>query len=301
MSASLTPDADVAPPAPPSARPLDTPNSIRRERIKLLLRSPPFLVGFIILLFWVIMAIFGPLIAPYGADDTDLLNTLMPPSGDHWLGTDQFGRDVFSRVIVGSRDILIVAPLATLLGTVVGTILGLVTGYARGLTDDVISRLIDAFLALPLLIIAMLVITALGISNTTVIIVIGLSFGLIIGRTVRAAVLGERDLDYIAAANLRGEKPLYIMFVEILPNVMPPIMVETTIRLGYAIFTVASLSFLGLGIQPPSPDWGLSISQNYGLIGGGYWWTVLFDALAIGSLVVGVNLAAEGVQAVLDA
>jgi peptide/nickel transport system permease protein len=301
MSASLTPDVEAAPPAPSSARPLDTPNSIRRERIKLLLRSPPFLVGFIILLFWVIMAIFGPLIAPYGADDTDLLNTLMPPSGDHWLGTDQFGRDVFSRVIVGSRDILIVAPLATLLGTVVGTILGLVTGYARGLTDDVISRLIDAFLALPLLIIAMLVITALGISNTTVIIVIGLSFGLIIGRTVRAAVLGERDLDYIAAANLRGEKPLYIMFVEILPNVMPPIMVETTIRLGYAIFTVASLSFLGLGIQPPSPDWGLSISQNYGLIGGGYWWTVLFDALAIGSLVVGVNLAAEGVQAVLDA
>ena len=112
-------------------------------------------------------------------------------------------------------------------------------------------------LALPLLIIAMLVITALGTSNTTVIVVIGLSFGLIVGRTVRAAVLAERDLDYIAAANLRGEKPLYIMFVEILPNVMPPILVETTVRLGYAIFTVASLSFLGLGIQPPSPDWGL--------------------------------------------
>jgi peptide/nickel transport system permease protein len=294
MSAVLAPAAETV-------RPVETPKSIRRDRLKLLLRSPPFIVGFIILLFWVVMAIFGPLIVPYGADDTDLLNTLMPPSGDHWLGTDQFGRDVFSRVIVGSRDILIVAPLATLLGTVVGTILGLVTGYARGWTDDVISRLIDAFLALPLLIIAMLVITALGISNTTVIIVIGLSFGLIIGRTVRAAVLGERDLDYIAAANLRGEKPIYIMFVEILPNVMPPIMVETTIRLGYAIFTVASLSFLGLGIQPPSPDWGLSISQNYGLIGGGYWWTVLFDALAIGSLVVGVNLAAEGVQGVLDA
>jgi peptide/nickel transport system permease protein len=247
------------------------------------------------------MAIFGPLIVPYNADDTDLLNTLTPPSGDHWFGTDQFGRDVFSRVIVGSRDILVVAPLATLLGTVVGTILGLITGYARGITDDIVSRVVDAFLALPLLIIAMLVITALGISNTTVIVVIGLSFGLIVGRTVRSAVLSERDLDYIAAANLRGEKPLYIMFVEILPNVMPPILVETTVRLGYAIFTVASLSFLGLGIQPPSPDWGLSISQNYGLIGGGFWWTVLFYALAIGSLVVGVNLTAEGVQSVIDA
>jgi len=306
MSASVNPGTETPmPPASqqaPAARPaLETPKSIQRDRIRLLLRSPSFIFGMIILLFWIIMAIFGPLIVPYNADDTDLLNTLTPPSGDHWFGTDQFGRDVFSRVIVGSRDILVVAPLATLLGTVVGTILGLITGYARGLTDDIVSRIVDAFLALPLLIIAMLVITALGISNTTVIVVIGLSFGLVVGRTVRSAVLGERDLDYIAAANLRGEKPLYIMFVEILPNVMPPILVETTVRLGYAIFTVASLSFLGLGIQPPSPDWGLSISQNYGLIGGGYWWTVLFYAVAIGSLVIGVNLTAEGVQSVFDA
>jgi peptide/nickel transport system permease protein len=306
MSASVTPGTETPMPAaseqPAALRPaLETPKSIQRDRIKLLLRSPPFVAGMVILIFWVLMAIFGPLIVPYNADDTDLLNTLTPPSFDHLFGTDQFGRDVFSRVIVGSRDILIVAPLATLLGTVVGTILGLITGYARGITDDIISRIVDAFLALPLLIIAMLVITALGISNTTVIIVIGLSFGLVVGRTVRAAVLGERDLDYIAAANLRGEKPLYIMFVEILPNVMPPILVETTVRLGYAIFTVASLSFLGLGIQPPSPDWGLSISQNYGLIGGGFWWTVLFYAIAIGSLVVGVNLTAEGVQSVIDA
>jgi peptide/nickel transport system permease protein len=306
MSAHVTPGAGapvpaVSPPTPAARPALESPRSIARDRIRLLLRSPLFIAGMIILLFWVFMAIFGPLIVPYNADDTDLLNTLTPPSPDHWFGTDQYGRDVFSRVIVGSRDILVVAPLATLLGTVVGTILGLITGYARGLTDDVVSRIVDAFLALPLLIIAMLVITALGISNTTVIVVIGLSFGLVVGRTVRAAVLGERSLDYIAAANLRGEKPLYIMFVEILPNVMPPILVETTVRLGYAIFTVASLSFLGLGIQPPSPDWGLSISQNYGLIGGGFWWTVLFYALAIGSLVVGVNLTAEGVQAVFDA
>ncbi|HEX3983847.1 MAG TPA: ABC transporter permease [Acidisoma sp.] len=287
--------------SPAAEASMETPKRIWRERVSMLLRSAPFLIGMGILIFWVVMAIIGPWIVPYGADDTDLLNTLTPPAADHWFGTDQYGRDVFSRVIVGSRDILVVAPLATLLGTVVGTIIGLVTGYARGITDDVVSRIVDAFLALPLLILAMLVITALGASNTTVIIVIGLSFGLIVGRTVRAAVLGERDLDYVAAAHLRGEKPIYILFVEILPNVMPPILVETTVRLGYAIFTVASLSFLGLGIQPPSPDWGLSISQNYGLIGGGYWWTVLFYALAIGSLVVGVNLTADGVQSVIDA
>jgi peptide/nickel transport system permease protein len=300
MSTVLTPDVEAAP-VPPNAPSLDTPDVIRRQRLGLLLRSPSFLIGAVILIFWIVMAIAGPFIAPYGSNDTDLLNTLTPPSGDHWFGTDQYGRDVLSRVIVGSRDILIVAPLATLLGTIVGTFLGLLTGYARGLTDDVVSRIMEAFLALPLLIIAMLVITALGISNSTVIIVIGLSFGLVIARTVRAAVLSERDLDYVAAANLRGENPLYIMTVEILPNVLPPILVEATVRLGYAIFTVASLSFLGLGIQPPSSDWGLAISQNYGLIGGGYWWTVLFDALAIGSLVVGVNLAAEGIHGVVDA
>lgn len=300
MSAPVPPPV-VAKALAAKAIALETPRSIRGDRLRLLLRSPPFVVGMLILLFWIAAALFGPFLVPYGPNDTDLLNTFAPPSAAHWFGTDQFGRDVFSRVIVGSRDILVVAPLATLLGTLIGTVLGLVTGYVRGITDDIISRLVDAFLALPLLIVGMLVITALGDSNITIIVIIGLSFGLIIGRTVRAAVLGERDLDYIAAARLRGETPLYIMFVEILPNILSPIMVETTVRLGYAIFTVASLSFLGLGIQPPSSDWGLSISQNYGQISGGFWWTVLFYALAIGSLVVGVNLTAEGLQGVADA
>ena len=133
---------------------------------------------------------------------------------------------------------------------------------------------------------ALLVIAALGPSKLTVIVVIGLIFTPIVARTVRAAVLAERELDYVAAAQLRGESAPHIMFAEILPNVLPPILVEATVRLGYAIFAVATLSFLGFGIQPPSPDWGLAISENYGLIGGGFWWTVLFAALAIASLVV---------------
>jgi peptide/nickel transport system permease protein len=141
---------------------------------------------------------------------------------------------------------------------------------------------------------------ALGTSNTTVLVIIGLSFTPIIARTVRSAVLAERELDYVAAAQLRRENALHIMFIEILPNVVPPILVETTVRLGYAIFAVATLSFLGFGIQPPSPDWGLSISNNYGMIGGGFWWTVLFDSLAIASLVIGVNLLADGVEGALN-
>ncbi len=272
----------------------------RRERLRLVLRSPTFLVGAAIILFWIVCALFGESLVPLDPYADDMLNSLLPPSGEHWFGTDQLGRDVFSRVIVGSRDILTVAPLATLMSTVVGTALGLTMGYYRGWVDEVLSRLIDAILALPTIVIALLALVALGTSTVTVVLVIGSTFAPIIAKTVRAAVLAEREVEYVAAAELRRESGLYVMFVEILPNVLPPILVEATIRLGYAIFAVATLSFIGFGIQPPSPDWGLSISTNYGLLTGGYWWTVLFDGLAIASLVVSVNLVADGLQAALN-
>ena len=277
----------------PGARSASSP---RKERLRVLLRSGTFMAGVIIVGFWIICALFGNQLAPQDPYADDLLNSLDGPSADHWFGTDSLGRDIFSRVIVGSRDILSIAPLATILGTA----LGLVTGYFRGYIDDAIGRVVDAFLALPLVIIALLALVALGTSNTTVVVVIGVVFAPIIARTVRAAVLSERELDYVAAAELRGESALHIMFVEILPNVMPPILVESTVRLGYAIFAVATLSFIGFGIQPPSADWGLAIADGYSYIAGGYWWTVLFDALAIASLVVGVNMLADGIQGALD-
>lgn len=272
----------------------------RWETSRLLLRSPTFLVGTAIVLFWVFCSLLGEWLVPVDPYAADLLGTLVPPSAEHWFGTDQLGRDMFSRVIVGARDILTVAPLATLVGVVLGTAIGLVTGYFRGIVDSIVSRLVDAVLALPLLIVALMALVALGPSNGTVILAIGLSFTPIVARTVRSAVLAERELDYVAAARLRGESSLHVMFAEILPNILGPIFVELTVRIGYAIFTVATLSFLGVGLQPPSPDWGLAISENYGLIGGGYWWTVLFDALAITSLVVAVNLVADGLQHALD-
>jgi peptide/nickel transport system permease protein len=268
----------------------------KNERLKAVLKSHVFQVGAFVVAFWIICAVFGPWIEPYSPYNDDLLNTLDPPSWQHWFGTDQIGRDILSRVIAGSRSILLVAPLATLLGTVAGTTLGLITGYFGGIIDTLLSRVIEVLLALPLIIVALMALVALGPSDPTVIVVIGVIFAPLIARTVRSAVLAERQLDYVAAAQLRGESALAIMFVEILPNVLPPIMVETTVRLGYAIFTVASLSFLGFGIQPPSADWGLAISENYDLITGGYWWTVVFDAGATASLVIGVNLLADGIQ-----
>ncbi|WP_244814264.1 ABC transporter permease [Caballeronia sp. Lep1P3] len=272
----------------------------RFDALGALLRSPSFDVGVLMLLFWIVCALFGHWLVPHDPYASDPLNSLAAPSADHWFGTDQLGRDVFARVIVGSRDILTIAPLATLLGTAAGAALGLIVGYFGGWVDAIVGRVIDALLALPLVIVALLALAAVGASNTTVILVIGLTFAPITARMVRAAVLGERHLDYVLAAQLRGENAFYIMFAEILPNVLPPIIVEATVRLGYAIFAVATLSFLGFGIQPPSADWGLALSESYTLMAGGAWWTVVYDAAAIASLVVAVNLVADAVQGVLD-
>ena len=194
-----------------------------------------------------------------------------------------------------------VAPLASLLGVALGTVVGLVTGYFRGAVDDVVGRVVDAVLALPLIVIAVTAIVALGSSKLTLIVVIGVVFTPIVSRTVRAAVLAERELAYVSAARLRGERAPYVMFVEILPNIVGPIVVEMTVRLGYGIFAVAGLTFLGFGVQPPSPDWSLQIADNYQLLNAGtYWWTVLFPAFAIATLIVGVNLIADGLQQVFD-
>lgn len=270
----------------------------RREYLRQLVRSPAFVAGAVLLLWWIACAVLGKLISPYNPVAGNLASFNSPPAGAHWFGTDSLGRDVLSRVIVGARDILIIAPLATLLGTALGTCIGLVQGYFRGLADNVIGRIVEAVLALPVVIVAFLFVVALGPSAPTLIVVIGLVFGLLIGRTVRTAVLGERELDYVAAARLRDESGAHIMFVEILPNVLGPILVEFTVRLGYAIFTVATLSFLGFGIQPPTPDWGGDIASSYQYLAAGYWWETLFPALAIASLVVAVNLVADSIEAV---
>jgi peptide/nickel transport system permease protein len=275
-------------------------SAARRELLRELVRSPLFIVGALILLWWIVCAIFGNSIAPQDPNAQNLFAINKPPSSAHIFGTDQLGRDMFSRVLTGSRDILIVAPLATLLGTVMGTAVGLVMGYFRGVVDDVLGRFVEAFLALPVVVTAIIASYALGRSNLELIIVIGVLFTPLIARTVRAAVLLERELDYVAAARLRGEGSLYIMFVEILPNVFAPITVEFTVRLGYAVFAVATLSFLGLGIQPPSSDWGLEVATNFGQVAAGFWWEVTFDALAIISLVVAVNLIADAVEGVLE-
>ena len=269
----------------------------RGETRRLLLRSPAFVVGTLVIGFWVVCAVLGGRIAPqdpYAVSE----EIFAAPSSDNWLGTDKNGRDVLSRVLVGARDVLVIAPLATLIGIVVGSALGLVTGFFRR-ADDLVSRIVEAILAIPLIVLAIVCLTAVGVSNATVILVIGFVFAPIVSRTVRSAVLVERELEYVQAARLRGERAPYLMAVEVLPNILPPILVEATIRLGYAIFAVFTLSFIGFGPQPPSPDWGSQVAEQYVYIEQA-WWAVLFPALAIASLVVAVNLVSDAIQQAVE-
>lgn len=293
---SAAPVAPAGAPAMPETKAV-----VRRELLREIVRSKAFIVGVAILAVWVICAIFRDLIVTFNpVDDNPFAQYQRPGTGDYLLGTDRLGRDLFSRVVAGARVILIVAPAATILGTLVGTLIGLIMGYYKGVVDDVLGRVIDALMSLPLILVALLALVSLGPSTLTVILVIGFLFAPIIARTVRAAVLAERDLDYVRAAQLRGESGLYVMLVEILPNVMGPIVVEFTVRLGYAIFTMAGLSFLGFGSQPPAADWGLMISEERNVISAGLWWPSIFPALAVASLVVAVNLIADAVQGAFD-
>jgi peptide/nickel transport system permease protein len=298
VSSVVGPDGGVPPVT--AATTITEAQVARAERLRLLLRTPTVLVGAFVLLFWITFAILGNRITPYDPIFDQTPDVLASPSWSHWFGTDTLGRDVLSRVLAGSRDILLVAPAATLLGTAIGTVLGLVIGYFRGIVDDVVSRVIDAVLVMPVILTGVVVITALGSRSAVVVtILIGIVFAPLVARTVRAAVLAEGELDYVQAARLRGERAPYVMFKEILPNVMPPIVVEFTVRLGYAIFAVAGLTFIGLGIQPPSPDWAVQVFEYYSYIDP-YWWTTVFPACAIASLVVAVNLVADGIREVYE-
>lgn len=270
----------------------------RRYLVRALLRSPTFMIGFGIVLFWIFMALFSTYLTR-SPMTTNAAGILQAPSPAHWFGTDDLGRDVLARTMAGARTVLVIAPIATALALLWGGIIGLVAGFYRGLTDEIIMRLVDVLLALPIIITSILILSLLGKSTAIVIVVIGALFTPVVSRTVRSAVIGEREREYVMAARLRGERSAFVMAREILPNITQPIIVEGTIRLGYAVFTAATLSFLGFGLQPPSPDWGLTIATERVFLQIAPW-TVMFPALALASLVVAVNLITDGLGRVLS-
>jgi peptide/nickel transport system permease protein len=263
-------------------------------KIANIVRSKSATIGSAIILLWILIAITAPIISPYSPTDIQG-DKLESPSQEHWLGTDNIGRDVLSRLFWGTRVVVLLAPFSVLLGILMGAPLGLISGYVGGTVDTLIMRSSDILMSFPTLLIYILIITSIG--SSPLIVVISVAIGNIptVTRIVRSLALDERTKDYVSAARLRGERRRYILLREILPNVSGPLIVDATIRVGYAIMAIGSLGFLGLGIPPPTPDWGGMINE------GRQWlimmpWAVLTPAAALSSVVIALNLLADGVR-----
>jgi peptide/nickel transport system permease protein len=287
------------------------PSRLRRlwEGISIIFVSKVAVVGLLIVLFWVFVAIFAPLLTPYTPTEQDYTAQNEGPSRAHLLGTDDLGRDIWSRLIYGARVVLVILPIGedfwipggtaiwgVILGLLVGSTLGLMGGYLGGWVDEVVMRLLDAMMAFPVILLYMIIIAAVGASATNVVLAIAIVGIPGIARLVRSLALDIRTRDYIRAAETRGESVWYIMFVEILPNARGPIIIDAMLRVGYAIFAMGTLGFLGLGLPPPSPDWGSMVAKGRQFILSGSPWAALWPSIAIASLVVGLNLFADGLR-----
>jgi peptide/nickel transport system permease protein len=287
--------ASALPSASRDARPARRPGIAVAALVR---RSPAILLGALLLALHLGLALLGPTLAPYGFAQMQVLHTLEPPSRTFLAGTDQFGRDQLSRVMWGTRRTLAVAMISTTLGVALGVAVGMVGGYYRGWVDEVLMRLVDALMALPALLLAMLILTTLGSSPVYVVLGIAVVFMPRTARMVRGVALSLGQAEFVDAARLRGESGAYVILREMLPNAWAPIIVESSIRFSYAILLATSLGFLGLGAGPPTPDWGLMINEALPFLDQAPWLAVL-PALAISSAVVGANLVGEGIREAL--
>jgi peptide/nickel transport system permease protein len=262
------------------------------------LSTPTVVIGGSILGLFLLIAIVAPWIAPYPPTEFHTARSLEGPSGDFLLGTDQFGRDTLSRTLVGTRSIFLVSFSATAFGVILGTIVGLTAGYYGGKSDEILMRIADGLMSFPSLLLALFVLTMFGPAVINVIIAIGIVFVPRVARIIRSVALDIRTNQFIQAAEARGERGIYIILREMLPNAWPQIVVESSIRVSYAILISASLGFLGLGVQEPTPDWGLMISQGRNLISVAPW-LVLVPAVFISTLVIATNIFADGLSRLL--
>lgn len=263
--------------------------------IRSVLSRPINLLGFSIVFLFILAALIGPWIAPYEVNEQIPDEARQPPSRNHWFGTDNLGRDVYSRVLFGAREILLLAGTGTLIAIAIGTLLGLLTGYYGGRLDQVFMRLFDSFLAIPALLFALLLLGTMGNSPISILIVIVMVYIPIVARVVRSVTLSIKSLAYVDAARTQGEPVFSILYHDILPGIYPALSVEAALRFSYAIFLVASLGFLGIGIQPPNPNWGLMVREARQSIAQ-IPWALFFPAIAISLVVIGVNLTSDGLR-----
>ncbi len=268
--------------------------------IGLLRESPAAMIGLSLVMLWVFIAVFADVITVWGPNEYDYSAISVPPLtvDGHWLGTDISGRDIWSRLAYGARATLTVAPAAILVCYFVGITMGMLAGYYGGWIDSIlISRISDIILSFPLIILFIIIITVFGASALNIIVAVTLASSPGIGRIVRGLTLDLRNLEYVSAAQIRGERSLYIMAVELLPNARGPLIVDACLRMGYTVITIGILGFLGLGLPPPDPDWGGMVSESRTMATvPGMAYMPIIPSIAVSSLVIGFNLLADGLR-----
>ncbi len=271
----------------------------RGSAVMLFLKNPISLVGTIVLVIMAVAAIAGPWIVPFGTNATDVSNALQPPNGVHWFGTDDLGRDVFSRVVMSAQVSLRVALVSVAIALVAGVLLGIISGYAGGPVDSTLMRVVDVMFAFPMLILALAIVAVLGPGANTAMIAIGVVYIPIFARIARASTLSVRTEPYVQASLTMGTGHVRILAKHILPNISGPIIVQTSLSLAFAILSEAALSFLGLGVQPPQPSWGRMLFEAQAFMGSA-WWLSVFPGAAIFVTVLAFNLVGDGLRDILD-
>ena len=267
--------------------------------LALMRESPVGMFGLFLVLFWVVMAILAPILPLYPPNEIlvplQKIGTVAPDGGTFWLGTDHKGRDILSRLIWGAQKVLIWATFATFVAYVIGMLMGVAAGYLGGWADEIVSFIANIFLSFPFIILCIIIVAQLGASGFTIVIAVTFASAPQIMRIVRGLVLDLKTRDYIFAAQTRGESPWYIMLIELLPNARGPLIVDACLRLGYTTVAIATLGFLGLGLPPPDPDWGLMIKEAVPL-GAFAGHSMYLPAAALSSLILGFNLLADGLR-----
>ena len=269
------------------------------KALALMRESPVGMIGLLIILFWVVMAALAPFLPLYDPNAImapfQKIGAVAPDGGTFWLGTDHKGRDLLSRIIWGAQKVLIWATFATFVAYVVGMLMGVLAGYKGGWADEIVSFIANIFLSFPFIILCIIIVATLGASGWTVVVAVTFASAPQIMRIVRGLVLDLKTRDYIFAAQTRGESSWYIMLVELLPNARGPLIVDACLRLGYTVVAIATLGFLGLGLPPPDPDWGLMLKEAVPL-GAFAGHTMYIPAAALASLILGFNLLADGLR-----
>ncbi len=269
------------------------------ETLRRLLRTPQGALGSVLLLLVALACLLGPALAPHDPEAIDFLGRFRPPGAQNWLGADQLGRDVLSRLLTGARTTVPLALAATLVGTLAGAVIGTASAYLGGRLDELIMRTIDAVMAIPGLLLALLLVNTLGKSSGNAMLSIAIAFAPGMARVTRSVALAARRQDYVSAAIARGESGTWIIFREMLPNVVAPVVIETTIRVAFAVMLFATLSFLGLGAQPPASEWGLMVSEARRYLHQAPW-IIVAPCAAIALTAIGFNLLGDGLRDALN-